>query len=212
MSLTSKRIYQFGDFELRVSARVLARDGKPVPLGSKAFEVLTCLVMNAGEVVTKDELLKTVWPESFVEEGNLSQHIFALRKALGDRATFIVTIPGRGYQFTETVREVAPEAPTPSHLTDSGSFLLQRTRERTHVVIEETTTSDQDPIDLLPDRWQGEQPALPGATGRVLLNSIRSSLKVAITEEDTGPRSRRISDKRTESDYRSPPARKQIWQ
>src|SRR5476649_2551228 len=110
MSLTNQRIYQFGDFELRIGARLLARDGQPVPLGSKAFEVLTCLVLHAGEVVTKDELLKTVWPESFVEEGNLSQHVFALRKALGDRATFIVTIPGRGYQFTETVKEV-PLAP-----------------------------------------------------------------------------------------------------
>src|ERR1700678_1307549 len=139
MSLTSKRVYQFGEFELRVNARVLARDGKQVPLGSKAFEVLTCLVMHAGEVVTKDELLKTVWPESFVEEGNLSQHIFTLRKALGDRSRFIVTVPGRGYQFTETVREVVlgPAA------GDSGSFVVQRTRERTHVVIEETAPAPQ---------------------------------------------------------------------
>jgi DNA-binding winged helix-turn-helix (wHTH) protein/tetratricopeptide (TPR) repeat protein len=140
MSLSSKRIYQFGEFKLRVSARVLERDGKAVPLGSKAFEVLTCLVMHAGEVVTKDELLKTVWPESFVEEGNLSQHIFALRKALGDRATFIVTVPGRGYQFTEAVREAAElPAPLPA---DTGSFLLQRTRERTHIVIEETSSTE----------------------------------------------------------------------
>ena len=139
MSLTSKRIYQFGEFELRVSARLLARDGKPVPLGSKAFEVLTCLVMRAGEVVTKDELLKTVWPESFVEEGNLSQHVFALRKALGDRGAYIVTVPGRGYQFTERVKEIAePPDPPPAN---TGSFLLQRTRERTHIVIEETSTT-----------------------------------------------------------------------
>jgi DNA-binding winged helix-turn-helix (wHTH) protein/tetratricopeptide (TPR) repeat protein len=139
MSLSSRRIYHFGEFRLRVSARVLERDGKPVPLGSKAFEVLTCLVMHSGEVVTKDELLKTVWPESFVEEGNLSQHIFALRRALGDRAAFIVTVPGRGYQFTETVQEVVePAAPAP---VDSGTFLLQRTRERTHIVIEETSSA-----------------------------------------------------------------------
>src|ERR1700761_5349677 len=109
MSLTSKHIYQFAEFELRVSGRILTRDGKPIQLGSKAFEVLTCLVTHAGEVVTKDALLKTVWPESFVEESNLSQHIFALRRAFGDRAGFIVTIPGRGYQFTEPVREVTPE-------------------------------------------------------------------------------------------------------
>jgi len=146
MSLTSKRIYEFGEFRLKVSARLLERDGKAVPLGSKAFEVLTCLVMRAGEVVTKDELLKTVWPESFVEEGNLSQHIFTLRKALGDRSAYIVTIPGRGYQFREFVQEMAelppspPPSPMPSPPLDPGSFTLQRTRERTHIVIEETSS------------------------------------------------------------------------
>jgi eukaryotic-like serine/threonine-protein kinase len=137
MSLTHKRIYEFGEFRLKVNARLLERDGKPVPLGSKAFEVLTCLVMDAGQVVTKDALLKTVWPEAFVAEANLSQHIFALRKAFGDRAAFIVTIPGRGYQFTEQVREVQ-ELP-PSTPNDYGSLLLQRTRERTRIVIEDTT-------------------------------------------------------------------------
>ncbi len=160
MSLTKNRIYQFGDFELRVGARLLARVGKPVPLGSKAFEVLTCLVMNAGEVVTKDELLKTVWPESFVEEGNLSQHIYALRRALGDRAAYIVTIPGRGYQFIEAVREVA-ESPT-LRPAEAGSFLLQRTRERTHIVIEETSATTSGTSEL---EAQGhsptEVPALP---------------------------------------------------
>jgi eukaryotic-like serine/threonine-protein kinase len=137
MSLTSKRIYEFGEFRLRVSARLLERDGEPVPLGSKAFEVLTCLVLHAGSLVTKDTLLKTVWPGSFVEEGNLSQQIFALRRALGNQAGFIVTIPGRGYQFTERVRELA-DLPKPLAV-DSGTFLLQRTRERTHIVIEETS-------------------------------------------------------------------------
>jgi eukaryotic-like serine/threonine-protein kinase len=215
MSLTSKRIYQFGEFELRVSARVLTRDGKPVPLGSKAFEVLTCLVMHAGEVVTKDELLKTVWPESFVEEGNLSQHIFALRKALGDRATFIVTIPGRGYQFTETVKEVALPSPAPPATTDSGTFMVQRTRERTHVVIEETATALPGPQldDLPPDRWQIDQPAVAGATGNTLLNSIRSSLKVAIVEEGTGPQLRRIGDKAPDPSYRLPgTSGKRLWE
>jgi DNA-binding winged helix-turn-helix (wHTH) protein/tetratricopeptide (TPR) repeat protein len=137
MSLTSNRIYQFGEFELRVSARLLARRGTPVPLGSKAFEVLTCLVVHAGEVVTKDELLKTVWPKSFVEEGNLSQHIHALRKLLGDRSAYIVTVPGRGYQFTAPVRQLPDAPPVPP--LESGSFLLQRTRERTRIVIEETS-------------------------------------------------------------------------
>src|ERR1700677_768759 len=178
MPLTSRRVYQFGEFELRVSARVLARDGKPVPLGSKAFEVLTCLVMRAGEVVTKDELLKTVWPESFVEEGNLSQHIFALRKALGDRARFIVTVPGRGYQFTETVKEVVPG---PASI-DTGSFVLQRTRERTHVVIEETSPAPygQEKTDLLSGAWRDDHLPVAGAGGNVVLSSVRSTMQIAV--------------------------------
>jgi eukaryotic-like serine/threonine-protein kinase len=205
MSLTSKRIYQFGEFELRIGARILARDGKPVPLGSKAFEVLTCLVIHAGEVVTKDELLKTVWPESFVEEGNLSQHIFALRKALGDRAKFIVTIPGRGYQFTETVREVTQGPPSPLVPGDSGSFVVQRTRERTHVVIEETaaTQPGQEPFELPPGRWGGDQPPITGATGKVLLNSVRASLQVAVADS-AGRNVRRVSDVTPDPFYRLP--------
>jgi len=137
MSLTTKRIYEFGEFRLKVTARVLERDGRPVPIGSKAFEVLTCLIMDAGNVVTRDTLLQTVWPKAHVTEANLSQHIFALRKAFGDRASFIVTVPGQGYQFTEQVRELQ-ELP-PSTPNDYGSILLQRTRERTRIVIEDTT-------------------------------------------------------------------------
>lgn len=136
MSLPGKRVYEFGEFRLTVSARSLERNGAPIQLGSKAFEVLVCLVSHAGEVVTKDELLRTVWPESFVEEGNLPQHIFALRKALGDRAGYIITIPGRGYQFTEPVRDAAEHPDKPEH---PATFLLQRTRERTRIVIEETS-------------------------------------------------------------------------
>ncbi len=113
MLATSKSIYHFGEFHLEPGARLLARKGQRVPLGSKAFEVLLCLVRHPGEVVTKDELLKTVWPNSFVEENNLSQHIFSLRKALTDRADYIVTVPGRGYQFTGRVLEITPAVPKP---------------------------------------------------------------------------------------------------
>jgi DNA-binding winged helix-turn-helix (wHTH) protein/tetratricopeptide (TPR) repeat protein len=182
MSLISKRIYQFGEFELRVSARVLARGGKPIPLGSKAFEVLTCLVSNAGEVVTKDELLKTVWPESFVEEGNLSQHVFALRKALGDCSTYIVTIPGRGYQFTESVRCLVEGAAPPA--MDSGTFVVQRTRERARVVIDETGPASVSEPTLPSSAWSYEESTAQTADGSVLLNSVRSKVQVTSAEEE----------------------------
>ena len=95
--------YRFDEFELSRSRRTLLRGGQPVSLLPKTFEVLSYLVENPGRVVSKEELLKTAWPESFVEENNLTQHISLLRKALGDRSGFIVTIPGRGYQFTAEV-------------------------------------------------------------------------------------------------------------
>ena len=98
--------YRFDEFELSRSRRTLLRNGQPVSLLPKTFEVLSYLVENPGRVVSKEELLKTAWPESFVEENNLTQHISLLRKALGDRSGFVVTIPGRGYQFTAQVSSV----------------------------------------------------------------------------------------------------------
>ncbi len=103
MSFPLHDFYRFDEFELSQSRRALLRDGAPVQLLPKTFEVLTCLVTNPGRILAKEEILRTVWPESFVEENNLTQHISLLRKALADRSSYIVTIPGRGYQFTATV-------------------------------------------------------------------------------------------------------------
>ncbi|MGB6744932.1 MAG: winged helix-turn-helix domain-containing protein [Terracidiphilus sp.] len=103
MSFLLSDLYRFDEFELSRSRRTLLRNGQQVSLLPKTFEVLSCLVNNPGRVVSKEEILKSVWPESFVEENNLTQHISLLRKALTDRSSFIVTIPGRGYQFTAKV-------------------------------------------------------------------------------------------------------------
>jgi len=105
--------------------------------------VLTCLVSQAGQVVTKDEMLRTVWPDSFVEEGNLAQHVLTLRRALGDRADWIKTVPGRGYQFTAPVRErslttTRTEEAGPAVPGLFGGVTVQRTRESAHLVIEES--------------------------------------------------------------------------
>jgi DNA-binding winged helix-turn-helix (wHTH) protein len=139
MSFVASYLYRFDEFELYPGRRSLTRNGMPVAVSPKAFEVLTYLVANPGRVVTKDELLKAVWPESFVEEGNLSQHIFALRRALGDKAGCIATVSGRGYQFTADVQSAAqPQAAFegPTHAED---YIVQHIRERTQVVIEETS-------------------------------------------------------------------------
>jgi DNA-binding winged helix-turn-helix (wHTH) protein/tetratricopeptide (TPR) repeat protein/TolB-like protein len=104
--------YRFGEFELKVRARTLAYQGNAVPLESKTFEVLLCLVAHSGRVITKEELLKTIWPDSFVEESNLTQHVFRLRKALQARepGQYIVTVPGQGYQFVREVESASPLA------------------------------------------------------------------------------------------------------
>src|ERR1035438_131505 len=109
MLLSANGLYRFYEFELDPSRRVLSRNQTPVLLTPKAFDVLAFLVLNPGRVVTKEELLKAIWPDSFVEEGNLAQYISALRKALGDKSRLIATVPGRGYQFVAQVYAVEVE-------------------------------------------------------------------------------------------------------
>src|SRR3954469_16814024 len=123
-------LYEFGPFTLDLNKRALLRDNQPVALTPKAFETLVVLVQNKQKVVSKDDLMKSVWPDSFVEESNLSQNIFTLRKALGDsqQKRYIVTIPGRGYQFSEEVREVG----TPQE------ELVIESHSRSRVTIEQT--------------------------------------------------------------------------
>jgi DNA-binding winged helix-turn-helix (wHTH) protein/tetratricopeptide (TPR) repeat protein len=122
--------YRFDEFELSRSRRTLLRSGQPVSLLPKTFEVLSYLVENPGRVVSKEELLKTAWPESFVEENNLTQHISLLRKALGDRSGFVVTIPGRGYQFTALVASIDP-SPKPEQADGAAAVLDGKPAERT---------------------------------------------------------------------------------
>ena len=99
------QLYAFGPFRLDPAERKLFRGNQVVPLTPKAFDTLHLLVRNSGRVLGKDELLRTLWPDTFVEEGSLSNHIFLLRKALGEELTFIETVPRRGYRFVGTLRQ-----------------------------------------------------------------------------------------------------------
>jgi DNA-binding winged helix-turn-helix (wHTH) protein/Tol biopolymer transport system component len=159
MNKEAKHFYEFGPFRVDPDKRLLLRDNNPIPLQPKAFETLLVLVQHCEAVVLKDDLMKSVWPDTFVEESNLAQNIFVLRKTLGDTAgdhRYIVTIPGRGYRFTEKVRLV-PE---------TDDILL---RSVTRIVVEEETEPE---TDFLPD---GERRALPAPAlgkqhwGRTLL-------------------------------------------
>jgi eukaryotic-like serine/threonine-protein kinase len=119
MSNNGKDLYEFGPFRLDPAQRLLSRDDRPILLQPKAFETLLVLVRNSDRVVMKEELLNAVWADTFVQESNLTQNIFVLRKALGDDngdapRRYIVTVPGRGYRFAEKVRRIAePEAVLP---------------------------------------------------------------------------------------------------
>ncbi|HEV7683005.1 MAG TPA: winged helix-turn-helix domain-containing protein [Pyrinomonadaceae bacterium] len=96
--------YEFGPFRLDAKERVLLRNGRLVPLAPKALSTLLVLVRNKGHVVAKDLLMKEVWPDEIVEEGNLTQHVFMARRALGETTGtpgYIETIPRRGYRFLE---------------------------------------------------------------------------------------------------------------
>ena len=97
---------EFGNFRLDLTERELLRDGVPIPLTIKAFELLTYLVQNAGHTVTKEELVNAVWPDAFVEEANVTRIVHTLRKTLGEgepQREFIRTVPKRGYRFVEEV-------------------------------------------------------------------------------------------------------------
>ncbi len=140
MLLSANRLYRFDEFELDPSRRVLSRNESPVALTPKAFDVLSYLVLNPGRVVTKDELLKSVWPDSFVEEGNLAQYISALRKALGDKSRLIATVPGRGYQFVAQVFSVEIETGISAEALPearAGDIFVHRVRERTRIVYDD---------------------------------------------------------------------------
>jgi len=101
-------LYRFASYLLDRRKRALSQDGSPIALTPKAFDVLLFLVQNPNRLITKEELFKAVWADSFVEEGNLTQNIFLLRKALAQNSEdsgLILTIPRKGYQFAADVAE-----------------------------------------------------------------------------------------------------------
>ena len=96
----------FGPFRLLAAQFLLLEGDKPVPLGSRALEILIALLERAGELVSKEELMNLIWPNVFVEPANLTVHISALRRALRDGHDgnrFIINIPGRGYRFVASI-------------------------------------------------------------------------------------------------------------
>jgi Tol biopolymer transport system component/DNA-binding winged helix-turn-helix (wHTH) protein len=126
-------VYEFGPFRLNLQEQLLSREGEAVPLTPKVFDVLVVLVKSHGQVVRKDQLMQSVWPDSFVEESNLTQNISVLRHVLGERSNhkkYIETLPKRGYRFVVPVREVRTEPSATVGAPKAASDLPRQLRRR----------------------------------------------------------------------------------
>jgi DNA-binding winged helix-turn-helix (wHTH) protein/Flp pilus assembly protein TadD len=148
--MQTEEMFQFGEFRVDPLDRTLRRNDLPVGLNRRAFDVLLYLVRNPGRVISKDELLKHVWPDAFVDENNLTQSISVLRRALEDRPgsnSYIATLPGRGYQFIVPVEvilqptaltTVPPQGdPVFPGSVPAGSVVVQQRTIKTSIVTEE---------------------------------------------------------------------------
>ena len=124
--------YAFGPFYLDTTRRTLMREGVPVPLTPKVFDTLLLLIENNDRVVEKGELMEAIWPDSYVEERNLAQNVFTLRKALGED-NYIETVPKRGYRFAAGVRQVVNES----------EDLVVATRITSRMIIEEESDPNE---------------------------------------------------------------------
>jgi DNA-binding winged helix-turn-helix (wHTH) protein/tetratricopeptide (TPR) repeat protein len=142
MGNSVKHFLEFGPFRIDPERRLLLRGELPIPLSQKAFDLLLVLTQRDGQVVVKDDLMKLLWPDTFVEESNLAQHIFQLRKALGERAqdsSYIVTVPGRGYRFAQKVSSIPATVPILEAALEREEDFSVRSHSRSRMVIEESS-------------------------------------------------------------------------
>src|SRR5881628_3111645 len=125
MSLAINHFHRFGEFTVDGDQKVLLRNDSPLPLAPKVFDTLLILLDNRGRIVAKEELMNRLWPDSFVEESNLTFNIQQLRKALGDNARqprFIETVARRGYRFIAEVNENSPYIAAKTESNEIGSI------------------------------------------------------------------------------------------
>lgn len=137
MSAAARQYYEFDGFRLDPMQRLLLRSGEVVPLTPKVFETLLALVENTGLVVSKDDLMNRIWPDTIVEERCLSQNIFLLRKALGDGSNYVETIPKVGYRFLPSVTTAGEQR---------GGLIIEK-HDRLRIVSseEEFSSTDEPP-------------------------------------------------------------------
>jgi TolB-like protein/DNA-binding winged helix-turn-helix (wHTH) protein len=125
MAVCESIYYDFFDFRLDVGKQQLLKNGEPVQLTHKAFQILLLLVQNSGKITQKEDIFNELWSDSFVEDGNLTQHIYVLRKALGQTPngqSYIETVPRQGYRFTLLPDQVSIK----SHLHEPSEIITAR--------------------------------------------------------------------------------------
>lgn len=177
MSVIQKEMYHFGPFSLDPAERLMLRDGEPLALTPKVFDTLVCLVRNRGRLLTKDEILKEVWPDTFVEEVNLAVNVSTLRKLLGEspqEARYIVTVPGRGYRFAAAVQKATSE-PGDDHIPNRG-------KGSTAPVVLDAGTTQQGfaELDLQKPNGAGHSVAMPIPSPKIRFRNLSVSVAVAI--------------------------------
>jgi len=134
---SARRIYEFGPFRLDEKERLLFRNGTPIPLTPKVFDLLLLLVQRSNSLVEKEAILSAIWPDAFVEEANLSVNVATLRKALGEgtsEAQYIETVPKRGYRFLAKVRTRKAENDRSEVALQSSIHVSQQPIRKAHAV------------------------------------------------------------------------------
>lgn len=175
-SSVTRELWEFGEFRLDARARLLLRDGMPVPLTPKALDVLLHLARNAGKAVSREELFDAVWPDTIVTDASLTQAVFLVRKALGetDASKFVETVPRIGYRLNlpgPTPRRDAEEGPVPADLPEEGAE-----------AVESTAAAPVAPASIAPDagfpagRRRRVPAALLGAGAALLLAALGAAL------------------------------------
>ncbi|HJQ24925.1 MAG TPA: winged helix-turn-helix domain-containing protein [Blastocatellia bacterium] len=177
MMKPAKRLYEFGPYRVDAADRLLLKDGQVVPLSPKVFDILLAFVERSGRVLDKDELMHEVWPDTFVEEGNLARNISTLRRVLGDGdegRQYIETIPRRGYRFVAKVKE----------LSDGTLIVRERSRLTFEHEEENGAAGDADvPADASVPAWAEAD----GARFQAVAGALPQPSKPAVAEALAAP-------------------------
>lgn len=168
--------YEFGNYRLLPSERLLFHAGETIPLKSKVFETLLTLVRHPGKLLTKDELMTEIWGNNFVEEANLTQNIFTLRKIFGENPRdhrFIVTVPGRGYRFVARVETITEQKRVTSA---NGSTYAANGNNKSLAVL---------PLKFLMPKESGSEKYLGLAIADTLITQLSATRKFAVRSTES---------------------------